>query len=410
MKWKTRKIIRDIKKIEQVKEEMMKKINADCACFDKKNGWFFNNEYGVLCKYDVATKEINLQYKVPDEFRWGSIQMSICGDRIFLYPYWCNKLLIFHIVKEIFEEIEIVCSTEKNLPVSYIGYYKNCIYVYLINNAAIVEVNADTLVCRKFELPQMLLHNTASNDIKCVNGSILFPVISKNMILEFEIESRKVKEHVVNDFSGGVYTIVYDGDLYWITGSNKAYVKWDKRTGKIVEKWDLPSTLRVYCTEQNKWIKYQNPSSVSTFPFLKSVFSGDKIWLFPYMANMILQIDVKSGQYKELFCQDKNIKYVPDMKPCELLGIDDENHNMVFSTPERGYCVLDNKTLNWNEYNFKIDSEFLARHIVRETDIINLSRLIKAVCIQKTMTTRKENQYGRKIYGYIMKENRWGKL
>lgn len=403
-------MVKGIKETDQMKEEIIKKINADCACFDKKNGWFFNNEYGVLFKYDVATKAISLQYKVPVEFRWGSVQMSICGDRIFLYPYWCNKLLIFHIVKEFFEEVEIVASTEKNLSVRYVGNYKNYIYVYLINNAAIVEINTDTLACSKFELPQMLLHNTASADIKCVNGSILFPVISQNMILEFEIESRKVKEHVVSDFSGGVYTIVYDGDLYWITGSNKAYVKWDKRTGKTVEKWDLPSTLNVYCTKQNKWIKYENPSSVSTFPFLRSVFAGNKIWLFPYMANMILQIDVKSGQYKELFCPNKDIKYVPDMKPCELLGIDDENHGMVFSTPEKGYCVLDIKTLNWNEHFFKVDSEFLVRHIISESNTINLSRLIKAVCIQNTTTARKENQYGKKIYGYIMKESRWGKL
>lgn len=380
-------------------------INAECICFNGNDGWFLNNQFRALCQYNVLEHKVCASYIIPDSIKYRSIQISMYKNKIFMYPYGkAKKLLFFDIKEKKFSETALNCLQKEELLTRYVGVYKNNIYFYLIDECAFIAINGDTLAQQRFQLSEKYCHRLSSNSMICCEGSILCPIMDRNAVLEFEIETGGVKEHIIQEFSGGVYTIAYDGAFYWITGKDKYCIRWNKENGETDKKWRLPDSLEVYDSKMNMWGKFEGKVVESNLAFLRNALVQGKLWLFPYMSNMILQIDIQTGKFKEIFFSESDKKFVPEKKPCEFLGIDFSNEVIILSGPQGDNNTINLKTLEKKEINFKLVGKslrdcFFKENLMYEKKDLELKALIESFYAEENTTSDTiKVQFGEKIY------------
>lgn len=132
------------------------KIKIRCSLSDGDDIWFIPDNTGILCKYDVQSEEIDYMRIIPDEIRSVCAYNSIVKykGKLFLIPYWAERITIFDLESEEFEKIDLPDLEEMNQEGhKFQSERKKNNYLYLIpvKYAYIIRLNMDTLEIVKSE-------------------------------------------------------------------------------------------------------------------------------------------------------------------------------------------------------------------------------------------------------------------
>lgn len=375
----------------------MKAIMADSISWADTGVWGINNQLKILFRYNDLTGEINYLCHLPKYIYAMTRQISVYRNKVFLYPYWNKELFVFNMDNGEWHTIEIDNSKNQYPYVYYIGMVNHIVYMFISSNGIIVELDADTFVYKKYYIPAKYVSKISSNDIKFINKYFVFPIFDKNSFLLFDINSKSIEEFTIRGFENGIVTVAYDESYYWITGKSKSLAIWDKNSNRIVQKWDLPYELKLFVEEQDKWIRYIDIEARGAFPFLKSTIVENKLWLFPYQTNMILQIDIRTGKHQEIFFYD----IARGKKPCEYLGFDERKKQLVIRDYNNSMYSINPITAEKKKILIMLNDEqvdkVLNKSIVIENNEIGIIELIRKRK-EEQIAERRVNTLGDKIY------------
>lgn len=376
----------------------MKKITADSIGWSDAGVWGINNQLRILYRYSSLTGKIDYLCQFPDFICATTNQISVCRNKVFLYPYWNRYLFVFSMNEEKWYKIEINESLNQYPYTYYIGIVNQVIYMYISSSGAIVELDTDTLTLQKYYIPAKYVSNISSNDIKCVNESVILPVYSKNAFLSFNIKSKKIQECVIQGFSNGVLTVAYDENYYWITGKDRGVVKWDEKSNKTIKSCELPYELEIYAEKQEEWIKYAEMESETKFPFLKSTIVENKLWLFPYQSNMILQIDIDTEKYEKIVFHGR----IGSKKTCEYLGLYEDSKQLVIRDYKNDMYSIDPITAEVKKILIVLNDEQISKvldgRIIVENDEISVIDFWEREKTNKMLEIQNVNAVGKEIY------------
>lgn len=164
--------------------------------------------------------------------------------------------------------IYILCGGEKNIPM-----------IRLDTETLKVECCSQWLDYAQCKYQKDEIINIAHTNL-CIKGDSLFlPLNIEDLILEYNLSTDEYKFYELPKLGMCYYTINYDGRYFWLTGDNKAIIKWDKDTNNCIELRGLPNDLLCRTEIGYKGIFYAGYTR------------GDSIYYAPLKANMFVCIN-----------------------------------------------------------------------------------------------------------------------
>lgn len=129
-------------------------------------------------------------------------------------------------------------------------------------------------------------------------------------IMEYDIETTDYRFHLIGDEKDIFSNFSYDGKgkFYLVEWGGKKVVSWDVNTHKERTYDSFPENFRP-CDSI-----YRNEFTPA---FQLPLAMGDYLYVFPFLANMILKINLKTGEAKEV---DFGIPYIQGQRKSSLYG------------------------------------------------------------------------------------------
>jgi len=283
------------------------------ACIDGENLWMVVDEYNTLCKMNLLSGEISSVFKFEGILVKDSIYPSPLKvtNRLILAPFNAQEICEYNL------DTQETKKTALREPLEWGNFRQSIVYksyVFMIPDCypAILRYDLRTGTCTYYKkcIKELLKYRT-SNRMEllgtcCVRDSkILAPSLLSNHVLEFDMDSGSYKIYTLGSEKENYGTIIDDGHEYWLLPwTTKTIVRWNYVTGEVKEYKDYPDDF-VCSSDVNG----------GTYMFTGAVYSNNAIWIFPCYANMILCLDVVTGQIKKV---DLNLPYEENMRKSEF--------------------------------------------------------------------------------------------
>lgn len=346
-------------------------LHGDSMCQIGKKIWMLGAEYNILFECENIYGKVERIEKLPyeqDQNRDRYRQISAYKNLIFIYPYQSDKLLVFNIDTREFSEIPLLNRNYEFLYSRYIGLYMDRLLLFLIDCCAIIEINVQDWSQKIHWLNQKFRHRIASNDIKHAGDNIILPICDENIILVYDLKSNQLEEICISDYEGGINTVAFDGQSYWLTGNSKEIIKWNVTHKSIETKISLPEGIKIYLPpkENNKkvWIDLNKANEESAVPFLKSIFFNGFVFLFPFRSNIIMKIEVESGEIS--ICWLNPDSGMRDKKLFEALYLCEEKKLVFGMNHKDNNVLLDMEKLIPEQISYMVASTELEKRFYEE--------------------------------------------
>ena len=261
----------------------------DCA-YEGNELWFVAGNYNGLYKMDISSGKVEYIGRVPDEdVISNSLYANIfkIRDDIWMIPSRAKEIARYNLKENKFHKIKLSnFKISKTAKFNSAHVYKNKIYMIPWNFEGIVcldldneSVTVDSRFIKLLEEKYGYKEKMSYVHKSClVDKYIYMPIYNTNIIIEYNLMTKKIKDYQIGDESLKFGSIVYDGNNFWlIPRTNGPIVSWDKKNNKF----------SVY----NKYPK--GFSCTNLFRFAH--YTDGNVWLFPEMGNMIIKLDVKTG-------------------------------------------------------------------------------------------------------------------
>ncbi len=284
------------------------------AAIHKDSLWFSAIGFNALCRAPLAGGKAEMIAEFPGEPPFADqlfLGASAVGDTICFAPGMAAAFTSYDIAGGTFFATRVPGR-----------YYEPTLYSLAFNNAfahggrvafapfyshaAATWAPATGKVayyeeCRRLVEPYIQSHrDMLFRGTGCVQGNRLFlPFAQGDAVLELDLDSGHATLHPVPSSGTGYAGIAYDGAAFWLTQNNQWYaqkkkpeaiVRWVPQTGEVTEFAAFPEGF----TGGDRL----GPSYDKT-SFWQMVYSGGKLLAFPHFANMIVQIDPKTGKMTE---------------------------------------------------------------------------------------------------------------
>lgn len=270
-------------------------------CLDKDVLYFTADTYNTLCKINLKNKQVSCLAKFTDfPFIGGLYGRIIKVDGKLILPPFNAKTAVSYDLKT--GEIEELFTLNNPMDwgnFAWAAAYGNNIYFIPYRYPSIIEYNLNTreVVYYKKCLEEFLQVQTVKKSelfsIGVVTDSkLLIPALQIDKFLEFDMASGNWKIHKKSDMSVGTSCIVVNDDEYWLIPFELVPIrKWNYKTNEVTVYNQFPRGFK--CDNEYGGGNRQ-------IPFSAAVKVKNKIWLFPCMANMIMTIDMSTGDIEEV--------------------------------------------------------------------------------------------------------------
>lgn len=263
-------------------------------CGIEYNGeiWFPSFWENGLFKYDGNnTKYIGefLGEEKDSLLLFGDVKVH--KDNLFFIPAGANRIAYFDMIKKRFGNISyedkvkdrttlkarfVVSVTNNDFMYMFPAYYPGILKMNL-NSKEIVII--DDWISKELEKCTISDDAYFRGDYIRQEETIYIPFCNAHAVLEFHLYD---DTSIIHDVGTQSYsTIASDGEKFWMAPRAKGnIVCWNPITNEVKEYQKFPE-------------KYRQGS------FVGSCYSGDYVWMFPERANMVLKVNIHTGEIEE---------------------------------------------------------------------------------------------------------------
>lgn len=268
------------------------------AEFDEEYAWVTNGSYNGLCKVNLRTGQTEFIAEIPNEKKDGHYLYSNIhrvDNKIILTPVFAKEIAIYDLDTGGFEKIPI--DIEKpSFANNFLKAIKYNDYIFFtpFMFEAIIRYDAKTGEVKYFKnwynKLKPYINNTDkpifANGICVRNNSLLMPFSQDNIVMEFDMLTSETKIHKVGKGGNNYWDMTFDGVDYWLiqheSENSETIVRWNYESGETIEYSIFPSG---FVNEQKN--------------FNEIVYCGEYLLAFPRFSNMIIKINVETGEMSE---------------------------------------------------------------------------------------------------------------
>lgn len=264
-----------------------------------ENLWFVADGYNVLCKMHLPSGKITPLYQFDNfSIHGGRYSKPLRkGNRLILSPLNAKEICDYNLDTK---EVKMI-SLEEPLAWGNFGRsvcYQQYIFMMPYRYPAILRYDLRNGQCTYYTdcIQELLQYRTSDHDELfvgfCVReNKILAPTLLTNKVLEFDMNTGNYKFHTIGPNDANYANIIDDGRAYWlIPWTTKSIVRWNYMTGQTKEYHDYPENF----TCAADW------NTGDTYMFSGTAYNNGSIWFFPGLSNMIMRLDIATGQIKKV--------------------------------------------------------------------------------------------------------------
>lgn len=264
--------------------------------------WFVDGLRDSLYYVDLELNKYEYIADIPNteigKFRLNPMCLKI-ENEIYLMPHFGRKMIwIYNLDNNQFEQIVIDNPDNLQLTICRFWIYENKIYALSLGLQKIIEIDIrEKIICNYFILSDLEEKEIEFDEGTRVGDNIYCVSSGSNRVYQFNLETKQITAYDVPMVKGGLYTISFDGQLFWLSGYRKEIYLWDKESNSTKVLSDFPQGFGIYDFAENSdkmldctAVKYDTPT------FIESMLIGNYIWFIPFQTNMVLYADTETYQ------------------------------------------------------------------------------------------------------------------
>lgn len=270
----------------------------DKTWIENNKGWFVSTRRNGLFEIELDTGVCKLLTLLPDyafdnwrtnpgciKYRDRILCIPVNGDRIWDYDMVTEEIVPISVTKDNRKGVLMYCYWVVGDILYAVSISYRQIFVIDLNLRTVIDTI--TITTRKVELRESIME-----------GDSIYTVSqSEPVIYEYNIITRNIIEHSLNDVKSNLSSIVFDGENFWLSGSSKEIFIWNKECNTIKTIRDFPVDFGRYilgdCDEKILDLQlYDFEERIFSY----SVNSSKYIWFIPYRANKILYVNKENFQ------------------------------------------------------------------------------------------------------------------
>lgn len=269
----------------------MKKIIGAMSTVIIGNDIYFHESYGNrICRYSLENQE--LSYIAHSDFmpgyRLGYMGTARCGDRIYFFPYYAKKICIYNTQND--------SLTYRDCKYQYITKAINCggiIYYWANEQDWIAYFDTNKETAGEIKLPDGMRTNAGCGGGMEVNGRLYIPAKEKGTVFCVDISTLSSQLLVIADEEMMFETIDFDGENFWLSGTEKKIIKWNVANNE--------KTSYVFDDLEDR----KMDMSWDSYFFMSRIFDG-YIYFSPLKAKQLIRIHIQSGKVKPVLDMGEN--------------------------------------------------------------------------------------------------------
>lgn len=271
--------------------------------------WFIDALRGYLCCVNLTTRETEHVIEIPnagsDRFRLNPKCVKV-ENEIFCLPDRGNNIWIYQLETSEFLQIEIENSNKVRLGI--IDFWQIGCNMFMVSRGLKKIIELD--IRKKKVIGYYVLSDMEDEKIErsTIVEEMIYSVSAvSNRVYQFDIKSKKTNIFSVDGVEGGLYTICFDGNNFWLSGYNKAIYVWMKDNNSVRIIKEFPPQFGIYdCTRDEKNILDCEAERYNTPVFIDSQKVGQYIWFIPFQTNLIIYVDKDTKELYVMEMEDEN--------------------------------------------------------------------------------------------------------
>ncbi|MGB4660445.1 MAG: hypothetical protein WBI07_14820 [Mobilitalea sp.] len=340
-------------------------------CYIENNEvWFIPEYYNSLCKMDMSSGEVEEITQIAKEDwdtsfcdiskeEWKIVAQPFSATEIWEYDLW-NKVSKKTPIKD-----PVPANFDRMIAYQHYLFMKPKCYPALVR----YDTRDGSLEYYAEGFHKYIQQDGAPMFFWAVNqrdNLLLMAAAKTNAVLEFNMDTNEFKTHIVGKEGNNYFSMAYDGKDYWLVqNEGKSIIRWNYETGKSAEYTDFPLN---YIGEKEG--------------FVSIVFCNSHLLAFPRMANMIVEINIKTGKMTEYRC---NLPYKEGERKSEYFTYEsnylfaksyDKTHIVALSAYDLSLIFIDTETNECKKIKCRLNETQLKTHLIHLQGFIKDNKYI----------------------------------
>lgn len=250
-----------------------------------------------LFEYDMRSGKLNLCGVVGNYQNQCFTCMTVCGTKIYIAPYEADIVSVYDIEKRQFESIQLAHRAGKRKNKYYHMAFSFQKKVYFLGGlySTMMCIDTESSIASEmsdwigdFEKKYGCEAAISNTDTICIVDHCFWVALMKdNILLQYDMLTGEYCFWNVGSKQMEYATVNYDGNYFWLSGTEKAIVRWKMETNEIKEITDFPVNFK---TREGK---------ITEFFRSGHIWKGS-IYYAPSDANMFVKLDLSTEQIHEI--------------------------------------------------------------------------------------------------------------
>jgi hypothetical protein len=263
------------------------------AADDGKYLWWSALSGNALMRMDKQTKVATYVGMFPNERYCGwSLYAGVlqCEGKLIFAPSAANAIAVYDMETGAWEKIAFELSvreTGQKLKFAEVKQYKQYLFFIPFFYPAIIRYDLDTGKLEYLnkwikQLEPYIFDKAEVWFVHCIQegSQLLLPACNANAIVIFDMETCKSVIQTVESVQHGFEWICGDVEQYWlIPRKHTGIVQWDRKDNTFTRLNEFPQGY-----------------DGGIYSFTSPIYANRSIWLLPYQANQIIQINAEDGK------------------------------------------------------------------------------------------------------------------
>lgn len=380
---------------------MKKLLWSDNWWIEGNKAWYVAGEVNALFEVDLINNSSQLLSLLPVKKIYEFRAYPRCIkylNKIFCIPDRGDSILIYFLTDKLWKKISL--DNLNNVRIAMNNFWKIEEKLWCVANGLkqIIKINLDDERVEKIWNVDIEEGIEFSGSAMTEN-EICIVSATQPKIYVFEKDTEVIKVFNLNGLKKKLFSIVYDGEKFWITGFDKEIYIWYKEKNKLEILKQFPAkfgTYHVNGKEINKWNNRE-------FIFLSLIYLNEWVFFISKYANQILCINKQTYAMNliEIENEDETLEEVE----AQLLS-----HKYLFE------YIRENRFIGIyslkNQEIFEIDTYekkdirlpfYLKKDTLKKLADLKLLDFINFVCKNKTFEEKNSDNlndisYGKKLF------------
>lgn len=385
------------------KEYLSKPFFYDCIWNDNEIVYPLAN-YNALCKTDILTGKTTIIGQAEEKnesllyvggYKWN--------DYIIFSSYKARAALAFYNIKRdewsyipVEKEKKNWLNFREENVFEYGGFLYIFPYAFVVLKVDVQKRNIEYLF-----YPNLNPSDDIRGELAKIDYKIYIPMRHKNIIYKFNLETEQIDTITVNTKLEGIDTLCFDGKLFWMTGIGKMICSWDETENICVSYDNYPESFG----------KFTEREEEKGWWFALSKVYHNAIYFIPSYANMLIKLDTKTLEMKEIAIKDeeedreslnrKGRFYIAKYG----LGKQQNNRLMLLSTKNKNLVLVDLNTEKVKKTEFQMEhniENYILKNIneILDDGMVSVSHWLENMCISQILKKMQESEVVGKLIMY----------